>query len=267
MRPPRGPRLLSRGTGRHRASPVGVGRSGPGHDICHLPPHPWHRGRVGLLRRGRAVVLLVSVALVVGCSGGSDRPRSAEPSASGRTVTARPDPLPPGVALSFVQQRFDEGTRRAGVRVTNGRDGRAAGAFGRHRLGGLPAAAEPGRLRRAGPQRGGSALPAASTPTAPPPRAAARRPGWPSCARPAGPRTLRRPVDAEGRRFLLRLWRSDVRRPGAESRGRGVVRRPLGARPPPPATGSSAALDGALRAASPLGHRRRCASTRCRARC
>ena len=38
----------------------------------------------------------------------------------GQTIVVTPDPLPPGVRLSFVQQRIDEGTRRSQVRVING---------------------------------------------------------------------------------------------------------------------------------------------------
>lgn len=188
-------------------------------------------------------MLLVSVALVVGCSGGADRPSSAEPSPSGRTVTARPDPLPRGVALSFVQQRFDEGTRRAGVRVTNG-----GGAALRVRSVGIDWAGFPLRLHRVDYDVPGRSvvdlrylLPDADC--AP---AAGRGPATGvAVVREAGrTRTLRRPVDAEGQRFLLRLWRSAcdaraLRRAVEVSYADRWVRDTAG-------DGLSAALDGAL---------------------
>ncbi len=198
---------------------------------------------MGLLRCARAVGALVSVALVVGCGGGPDRPASAEPSQS-RTVTARPDPLPPGVALSFVQQRFDEGTRRAGVRVTNGGE-----AALRVRSVGIDWVGFPLRLHRVDYDVPGRSvvdlrylLPDADC--AP---AAGRAPATGvAVVREAGrTRTLRRPVDAEGRRFLLRLWRSacDAR---ALRRAVEVSYADRWVRDDSAGDGLSAALDGAL---------------------
>ncbi|WP_134768446.1 hypothetical protein [Nocardioides sp. 1609] len=69
--------------------------------------------------------LVAALVLTAGCSSTpsprSDAPAPETPSAP-RTVVVTPVPVPPGVHLSFVQQRIDEGTRRAQVRVVNGTD-------------------------------------------------------------------------------------------------------------------------------------------------
>ena len=156
------------------------------------------------------VMALVLGMLTAGCGGSpaaSSDVATNRPS-PGRTVTARPDPLPPGVGLSFVQQRFDEGTRRAGVRVTNGdRDPLRVVSVG------VDWAGYPLRLHRVDYEVPGRSvvdlrylLPTASCSSA----AARDAPTGVAVVREAGrTRTLRRPVDAEGRRFLERLWRSD----------------------------------------------------------
>lgn len=68
----------------------------------------------------RATVLAL-LALVLGACGGPGQapPPPAAPT-SPRTIVVTPIPVPPGVHLSFVQQRIDEGTRRAQIRVVNG---------------------------------------------------------------------------------------------------------------------------------------------------
>jgi hypothetical protein len=65
------------------------------------------------------LVALGAVAQACDTSGGE----AGKPVPSGpRTIVVTPIPLPSGVRLSFIQQRIDEGTRRAQVRVQNGTD-------------------------------------------------------------------------------------------------------------------------------------------------
>lgn len=74
--------------------------------------------------------MVVALALAA-CSGtptpegagepGGPSPSSATPSQR-QTIVVEPIPVPPGIHLSFVQQRIDEGTHRAQVRVVNGTD-------------------------------------------------------------------------------------------------------------------------------------------------
>jgi hypothetical protein len=75
---------------------------------------------VGPLSRLRArtacwvAVLGCATVLLAGCSG--DDPGAATPSASPTFHFTIP-PRPKGITLSFIQQRFDEGTRKAGLTV------------------------------------------------------------------------------------------------------------------------------------------------------
>ncbi|SDS35059.1 hypothetical protein SAMN04488570_1687 [Nocardioides scoriae] len=161
---------------------------------------------------GRAGPLLVALLLLLaGCADGpadgSSGATSPRPSAH-RTVTAHAAPVPPGLGLSFVQQRFDEGTRRAGVRVSNGtgRDLHVVAV-------GVEWAGYPLRLHRTAYDVGARSvvdlrylLPAAtctSAAGAAPISAVAR------VRQDGRVRTVRRPMDEEGTRFLTRLWRTD----------------------------------------------------------
>lgn len=164
-------------------------------------------------RARRAALPLGALALVVlvaGCGGSPDAsPGPTEPGPSQRrTVTVRPDPMPAGVTLSFVQQRVDEGTRRAGVRVGNGdADPLRVVSVG------VDWAGYPLRLNRVAYDVPGRSvvdlrylLPRARCDVA----AVDQAPTGVAVVRRAGRlRTVRRPVDAEGRRFLERLWRTD----------------------------------------------------------
>jgi hypothetical protein len=61
---------------------------------------------------------LLAVVLLAGC--GSDAPTARPARASLTPLPTRSEtPPPPGIHLSFIQQRFDEGTNRAQVRVIN----------------------------------------------------------------------------------------------------------------------------------------------------
>lgn len=109
--------------------------------------------------------------------------------------------MPPGVGLSFIQQRIDEGTRRSQVRVVNGTDHTL-----RVRSVGVDWAGFPGAAQRA-PYRIFSKqtvdlrylLPRAACADA-----AGRAPirGVVTTAR----NTVRRPMGEDGVRFLTRLW-------------------------------------------------------------
>lgn len=67
------------------------------------------------------VGVLLAAMVLAGCGTG-DRPASTSPTVSSRLTplpaSAAPTPAP-GVHLSFIQQRFDDGTNRAQVRVIN----------------------------------------------------------------------------------------------------------------------------------------------------
>ena len=74
---------------------------------------------------GRSIPTLLVALVLLGTSacaaGSTDEPTaSASPRAHRTIVVPTPDPPPRGVHLSFIQQRFDEGTDRAQVRVVNG---------------------------------------------------------------------------------------------------------------------------------------------------
>ncbi|QBX54999.1 hypothetical protein EXE58_05705 [Nocardioides seonyuensis] len=72
----------------------------------------------------RLVGLALAVVLgTTACSASRTDPAARpaqQPSPGHRTITLAPETVPPGVGVSFIQSRFDEGTRRAQVRVSNG---------------------------------------------------------------------------------------------------------------------------------------------------
>ncbi|MEP6814263.1 MAG: hypothetical protein ABI873_01790 [Marmoricola sp.] len=158
-------------------------------------------------RRGAAVAVLVAAVLGLATSGcGSNEPSSApspRPSST-RTVTVpREAPPAPGVHLSFIQQRFDEGTNRAQLRVVNN-----TSRIVYVRKVGVVWPGYPTGLQQMGyPVPGGLTvdlryfLPRAD------------------CAPSAGSapayavittkhRRIRQPMPVDGRRFLSRLWRT-----------------------------------------------------------
>lgn len=202
------------------------------------------------------VVLVALMALVAACTSAparrepqaaSSTPAAATPTPSApKTIVVTPIPVPPGIHLSFVQQRIDEGTRRAQVRVINGTARRL-----HVRSVGVDWAGYPLRLQRVDYDVYGSQtvdlrylLPrAVCTPAA----AAAPIRGIAVTNR----GVLRRPMGDDGVRFLTRLresacharrldasvvvsygerWRAGIRDGRPVLRGSLVLARPRGAR-------------------------------------
>ena len=158
---------------------------------------------------GRSIPALLVALLLLGttaCAAGSsdDPAASASPKAHRTIVVPTPDPPPRGVHLSFIQQRFDEGTDRAQVRVINGTQHPV-----HVRSVGVDWDGYPLRLHRVDYDVPGQltvdlryVLPRAD------------------CAPAAGAapihavavtraRTIRQPMAPDGARFLHRLWRSE----------------------------------------------------------
>lgn len=145
----------------------------------------------------------VAAALASCSSGTSDD--ASPPGSTDRTLVVTPDPLPPVVALSFTQQRIREGTRQARVRIANGTDH----ALRVTRIG-LDWPGYPGPLQRQPytvpsgqvidlPYRLPRADCAAAAGRAPMHAAVITRDG----------REIRRPLEADGVRFLRRIWQNE----------------------------------------------------------
>jgi hypothetical protein len=145
--------------------------------------------------RTRLVALLCAAVVLTGCEG-EPAPDAAAPSYTPVTLP----PPPPGIAMSFVQQRIWEGTRRADVRILNN----TTRALEVRRVGiswpGFPAGTQR-RVARVGP---GATLDLRYRLPAPDCRADPATPAV-GVAVAAG-RTVRRRVDEAGMRFLTRLW-------------------------------------------------------------
>ena len=161
------------------------------------------RRRRGVIRAVAASTALLLVA--AGCaSGGDDDPRAS--ASRTRSITPSPSPSPSprtGVELSFIQQRFDEGTPRANVRVGNHTD-----ALLRVRSVGVDWPGFPGH-----PQRVDYDVPGGLTVDL---RYVLPRP---DCSSEAGSapaqavvvtrrRTIRQPMPRDGMGFLTRIWRT-----------------------------------------------------------
>ena len=71
---------------------------------------------------GLALAVVLGTTACAASRPDSDAPTAQQPSPGHRTITLAPETVPPGVGVSFIQSRFDEGTRRAQVRVSNGTD-------------------------------------------------------------------------------------------------------------------------------------------------
>ncbi|WP_141014180.1 hypothetical protein [Nocardioides sambongensis] len=169
-------------------------------------------GLRGALAVPAALALALALVLAAGlgaCSTGTSDPDRAEPGPTTDHVVITPPPAEPGIALSVVQQRLDEGTDRADLRIIN----ITAGDLRVRRIGvrwpGFPGPTLPrAEVVGAGatldlPMR----LPAPDctvdvedAETAPPAT------GIAVTATADGQRTVRRPIDEAGMRFLTRLW-------------------------------------------------------------
>ena len=70
--------------------------------------------------RHAVAVLVAGCLALAGCSGGDGRgPSGDDGPLPVRSITITPTPGPRGIFTSFIQQRFDEGTDRAQVRIVN----------------------------------------------------------------------------------------------------------------------------------------------------
>ena len=158
--------------------------------------------------RGRSIpVVLALVAGLAGCGGGGGGSTAPTPSASpahNRTITVSVAPLAPGVRLSFIQQRIDEGTRRSQVRVVNGN------ASSVHvRSVGVDWAGYPLRLHRVDYDVPGQQIVDLRyfLPRADCSATAGSAPMYGVAVTRA--RTIREPMAADGKRFLSRIWKSE----------------------------------------------------------
>ena len=190
--------------------PAGVAAYGWRHDVAHAT-----LSRVvdmdGLRRRRRviraAAGVTAALVLAAGCTAsGEEDPEASAP----RTTSSAPSPTPSlspsprtGIELSFIQQRFDEGTPRANVRVGN-----HTGDLLRVRSVGVDWPGFPGR-----PQRVDYDVPGGLTVDL---RYVLPRP---DCSAEAGSapaqavvvtrrRTIRQPMPRDGMGFLTRIWRT-----------------------------------------------------------
>ncbi len=148
-------------------------------------------------------VLLAGTAACGGGTGDAAPTPSASPSRN-RTITVSVAPLAPGVRLSFIQQRIDEGTRRTQVRVVNGN------ADPVHvRSVGVDWAGYPLRLHRVDYDVGGQQIVDLRyfLPRADCSAAAGAAPMYGVAV--TRSRTIRSPMAADGRRFLSRIWKTE----------------------------------------------------------
>ena len=73
--------------------------------------------------RHAVAVLVAACVALAGCSGGDDgTPATGDGPLPVRSITITPTPGPRGIFTSFIQQRFDEGSDRAQVRIVNNTD-------------------------------------------------------------------------------------------------------------------------------------------------
>lgn len=162
------------------------------------------RSRTRLALGVVAGALLLSVT---GCSDGTEPAATPSPAAPS-TVVVTPEPMPPGVRLSFIQQRIDEGGRRAQVRVLNGDD--------------RPLRVRSVDLDWAGYPRRPYALDSVVAPRSVldlryvmPPAVCSVGAGGPAMAAvitTASGRRIRRRLEPDGVRFLTRLWETECHR-------------------------------------------------------
>jgi hypothetical protein len=148
-----------------------------------------------------AASVLGLTCLLAACSDGPEQPPEVSDSPSHIVVSLPPEP--PGIRMSFLQQRIWEGTRRADVRIINITD-RLLGV----RKIGLEWPGYPGS-----PQRFPVRVAAGQTLDLhyrlPDPDCSADPEAPATGVAVTGTGTIRREIDAAGRRFLTRIWTSD----------------------------------------------------------
>lgn len=168
--------------------------------MSRLPPD--RSGRRRRLPTTALLGLLAVLLLLDGCAADPQHPPE-RPRARATTLVTLP-PEPPGIRLSFIQQRFDEGTSKAAITVMN-----YSGHPLRVRRVGLDWPGYPGKA-----QRRPYVVPSGFTVDLrywlPPPDC---RPGAfatpPVGVAVTATGTVRRRIDAEGLRFLRRIWAMD----------------------------------------------------------
>ena len=159
----------------------------------------------GLSRARRAAPILALVLCVTGCSGQDGDPERSPAGPPSHVVVTLP-PEPPGIRMSFLQQRIWEGTRRADVRVIN-----ITGATLSVRRIGLDWPGYPGRPQRfEAPVGPGQTLDLHYRLPAPDCSVDPSTPATGIAI--TGSRTIRRVVDDAGMRFLERIWGADCTR-------------------------------------------------------
>ncbi len=159
--------------------------------------------------RERAAELALLGVLLASCGGGGDAPPapSPEPADGPSTITASLPPEPPGIRMSFVQQRIWEGTPKVDLRVVNITDG----ALPLRRVGiswpGYPEVLRATDVRVSAGQTLDVSF-RLSEPDCDADVEGVRATGLAVTAA----RTVRRTIDDAGMRFLDRIWQADCAR-------------------------------------------------------
>lgn len=151
-------------------------------------------------------VLAAMGCLLAACSGDGDGGAAREPSEQPSHIVVSLPPEPPGIRMSFLQQRIWEGTRRADVRIVNITDRTLV-----VRRIGLAWPGYPGAPQRF-PARVGAGQTLDLHYRLPDPDCDADADARATGVAVTSTGTIRRPVDAAGMRFLDRIWAADCAR-------------------------------------------------------
>lgn len=158
--------------------------------------------RPGPTRRSLGLLLCQVLLLAPAACGGDEGGAPSATASPTRVVTLPPEP--PGIRLSFVQQRFDEGTDKAAITVMN-HSGRRLTV---QRVG-LDWPGYPGPLQPR-PYVVASGLHVDLVYRLPEPDCRERHADVePRAVVATATRVLRRPLDDAGKRFLSRIWKAD----------------------------------------------------------